>query len=78
MAVRKRLAGTVPVPILGTDWQPHLKGRALAERSHDPDTAAVHLDDLFGYGKTKPLAFVVLIRECRLSGVSRAPVEMPS
>jgi hypothetical protein len=32
----------------GADWKFHLEGRALAHGRLDPDTAAVHLDDLFG------------------------------
>src|SRR4030095_10492293 len=37
----------------GPDRKLHLKSCALAQRRFNPDTAAMHLDDLLGDGKTK-------------------------
>src|SRR5262245_43068714 len=37
----------------GTCGELHLEGRALSERRFDPNTAAVHLDDLLGDGEPK-------------------------
>src|SRR5689334_25349085 len=42
------------LPELGSRRQLHVEDRALAERRLHPDTAAVHLYDLFGYRQSEP------------------------